>query len=127
MTLDEAIFSELSSAPAVTAIAGDRSFPVQAQQSTQRPYIVWQTISAAQLNTHDKTAELEDVVVQFTCYADSYTAAYDLRRALRTTLEGETLGNGSTGYVTDRRESSETTDAGDVFRADLDMHFMAAP
>lgn len=127
MTLDEAIFSGLSSASAVTAIAGDREYPVQAQQSVALPLVVWQTISAAQVNTHDKTAELEDVLVQFSCYGGTYTAAHDLRKAVRLTLEGNALGNGAVGTVQGRRESDESTDAQQRFRADIDISFMAAP
>lgn len=127
MTLDEAIFTALSSATAVTAICGDRSYPVQAQQGVALPLVVWQTISAVQVNTHDKTAELEDVLVQFSCYGATYTEAHDLRKAVRLTLEGNALGNGAVGTVQGRRESDESTDAQQRFRADIDISFMAAP
>lgn len=127
MTLDEAIFSALSSAAAVTTIASDREYPVQAQQSVALPLVVWQTISAAQVNTHDKLAELEDVLVQFSCYGATYTQAHDLRKAVRLTLEGNAIGNGAIGIISNRRESDESTDAQQRFRADIDINFMAAP
>ena len=127
MKLDEAIFTALSSATAVTTICGDRSYPVQAQQGVALPMTVWQTISAVQVNTHDKLAELEDVLVQFSCYGATYTEAHDLRKAVRLTLEGNALGNGAVGIVTGRRESDESTDAQQRLRADIDISFMAAP
>lgn len=126
MTLDEAIFTALSSSSSVTAIAGDRSYPVQAQQGTDLPYDVWQTISAVQDNTHDKLAEVETVLVQFSCYGSTYTQAHDLRQALRLTLEGTVLGNGSSGTIEGRRETDESSDVQQLFRADIDVSFVSA-
>jgi len=126
VTLDEAIFYALTS-PGVTAIAGDRSFPVHAQQGVTMPYIVWQRISTTPLNAHDGPAELEDSLIQFSCYAATYTAAYDLRKLLRATIEHTALMNGARGIVNDLRESPEMMGATEVFRADLDVSFMCDP
>lgn len=127
MTLDEAIFLALSSAPAVVAIADDREYPVEAPQDTPLPFIVWQEVSASPLNTHDGPAELDEVTVQVTAYAATFTDAHDLRRAARAALEDITLGNGSRGIVTNTRQGRETESAVPVFSAGFDIEFLAAP
>ena len=127
MTLDEAIFYALESSSTVHAISADRAFPVHAQQDTALPYVVWQRISTTPLNTHDGPAELEDSLVQVTCYGATYTSAYDLRKAVRAIMENTPLANGARGIVQDVRESSEQVGATEVFRADVDITFMCDP
>lgn len=127
MTLDEAIFTALSAHAGVTAIAGDRSYPVQAPQSAAAPFNVWQRISSTPVNTHDGAAELDNVLVQFSCYAPTFTQAHDLRRAVRAALESVTLGNGASGIVANVRDGFEDVPTPPLFRSDVDIEFLAAP
>ena len=127
MTLDEAIFTALSAHAGVTAIAGDRSYPVQAPQSAAAPMVVWQRISSTPVNTHDGAAELDNVLVQFACYAPTFTQAHDLRRAVRAALESVTLGNSASGIVANVRDGIEDAPTPPLFRSDVDIEFLAAP
>lgn len=129
MSADTIIFSALSASPAVTAIAGDREFPVAAQQSTQLPYVVWQRIGTTPVASHEGPSDLESSLVQVTCYAATYSEAYDLRNAVRSVLDSNNIGgaSGAVGVLRDLRESSEIVDATEVFRADLDVDIWAAP
>lgn len=127
MTLDEAIFTVLSSNAGVAAICGDRSYPVQAPQTAAAPYVVWQRISSTPVNTHDGAAELDTVLVQFSCYGLTFTQAHDLRRAVRSALESVALGNGAVGIVANVRDGFEDAPTPPLFRSDVDIEFLAAP
>ena len=127
MTLDEAIFTALSAHAGVTAIAGDRSYPVQAPQSAALPFVVWQRVSTSPINSHDGPAALDQTSVQFACFAATFTAAHDLRNAIRTALEDVTLGNSARGIVTNIRDTVENEPIPPVFRSDVDIDFIAAP
>lgn len=127
MTLDEAIFTALSAHTGITAIAGDRSYPVEAPQSAVAPYVVWQRVSTVPINSHDGPAALDQTSVQFACYAETFTAANDLRNAVRSALEDVTLGNSASGIVTNIRDTKESEPVPPLFRSDVDIDFIAAP
>ena len=127
MTLDEAIFTALSAHAGITAIAGDRSYPVEAPQSAVAPYVVWQRVSTVPINSHDGPAALDQTSVQFACYAETFTAAHDLRNAVRAALEDVTLGNSARGIVTNIRDTKESEPVPPLFRSDVDIDFIAAP
>lgn len=127
MTLDEAIFTALSANAGVTAIAGDRSYPVQAPQSAALPFVVWQRIATVPINSHDGPAGLDQTTMQFACFAATFTAAHDLRNAVRAAIEDVTLGNSARGVVTSIRDTVENEPVPPVFRSDVDIDFIAAP
>ena len=123
MTLDEAIFTKLSAASAVVALCADRCYPLQVPEGTALPYVAWQRVSTSPIQTHDGASDFEDGAYQFSVFAETFTAAHDLRNAIRAALDGVTLGNGAVGTVSNIRDSMENAPTPPMFRSDIDIDF----
>lgn len=123
MTLDEAIFTRLSSASAVVALCADRGFPIQVPEGTALPYFAWQRVSTTPVQTHEGASDFEAGLYQFSVFAETFTGAHDLRNAIRAALDGVTLGNGAVGTVSNIRDSMETAPTPALFRSDIDIDF----
>ena len=100
----------------ITAIAGARIYAIEAPPETLAPFVVWQRITSAIEKTHDG-ADTQDILVQVSCYAETYAATCALREAVRTALdlgdaEGRTL-------LRDTRDSKEQER--DLYRSDIDF------
>ena len=132
MTLDEAIFTLLSTSPSATnALVGARVYPVTAAQGVQTAgsYVVFQQIASDPKETHGITDDAEDTLdettYQFSCYAATLKAAKAIRRALRSDLLYP-------GALTGRTVCSPVERTGDepevaIQRADLDLTFFHNP
>jgi hypothetical protein len=83
----KAIYSLLSSAAGVTAIAGQKIFPSIAKQGTQLPFIVFSLISTDAHDDKDGPSDLDVERWQVSCFAQSYDQADQLNKACRTVLE----------------------------------------
>ena len=77
--------------PGVTAIAGDRIYPLLAPPDVARPYVVWQRIaSEPQVSLAGFTSGLERIRVQIDCYADTPDAVFALAAAVRAAVQAAT-------------------------------------
>lgn len=114
MTPDEVIASGLSGA-SITA------FPVIAPADIAPPYVVWQRVACVPVTTHAEQCSLEQSVIQFACYASTYTAAKSLRDQVRALFDGVVA---DCSYVAGRETRDEYTK---LFRADVDLSFWSAP
>lgn len=126
MALAESLFAKLTASGAATAAVtgvGDaaRVFPIIAPINTPAPYIVYQRISTTPATTHGEAAQTSHVLVQFSCYAETYAEAQTLRAAVVADLDNEALADGVRGVLQDERDSFEP--AVDLHRADADLTF----
>lgn len=123
MTLDESIFTRLSADAGVVALCADRCYPIQVPEGTALPYVAWQRVSTSPVQAHDGPSDFEAGSYQFAVFAETFTAAHDLRNAIRVALDGVTLGNGAIGSVSNVRDSIETAPTPALFRSDIDIDF----
>jgi hypothetical protein len=100
MALAESIFAKLSAADSATAAivgAGSacRVYPGEAPIEVARPYVVvTEVFGDNEAATHDATSDFERMTVQFSCVADTWVAARNLRKAIRADLTDTTLAGG---------------------------------
>lgn len=91
MSIKSALAGFLQSAPGITAIAGDRSYPeVIPDQvfdaASKRPCVVWSRQSAERAKTFCGTGPLTRSTFSIDCYARTSAAAEELAQAVRTSL-----------------------------------------
>lgn len=98
MSYQSDIFTALSTAAGVTALADTRIFPDVADGSAVAPYVVYQTIATSGETTHDGLRNLEFPLVQFNCWATTKAGAIALASAVNAVLDGNTLA-GSSGVT----------------------------
>lgn len=99
--------------------AGARVFRSQVTTSPARPYIIFQTISSAPINSHAENAGLYEHLVQVSCYADNPDAAEALRAQAIALLEGEHAAGPI--LVDSLREGPEESVTPALHRADADF------
>jgi len=87
-TLEEAIYTELTTFAAVTAIASTRGYPELIPETAAMPAWAYQTISANREPIHSGSSDLTEQVIQITCQAASYASAKALAGAIRARLHG---------------------------------------
>jgi hypothetical protein len=87
-TIEEAIYTELTTAAAVIAIAGTRGYPELIPETAAMPAWAYQTISANREPIHSGSSDLTEQVIQITCQAASYASAKALAGAIRARLHG---------------------------------------
>lgn len=126
MALAESLFAKLSaSGSATAALAGvgslTRVYPSLAPVAAVAPYVVYQQVSSIPATTHGEAAQTSHVVVQFSCYAESFLSAQALREAVIADLDNEALAGGERGVLQDIRDGYEA--AVDLHRADADLIF----
>jgi len=87
-TLEEAIYTDLTTFAAVTAIASTRGYPELIPETAAMPAWAYQTISANREPIHSGSSDLTEQVIQITCQAASYASAKALAGAIRARLHG---------------------------------------
>ncbi len=87
-TIEEAIYTELTTAAAVIAIAGTRGYPELIPETAAMPAWAYQTISANREPIQSGSSDLTEQVIQITCQAASYASAKALAGAIRARLHG---------------------------------------
>ena len=95
MSYQSDTYTALTSATAITAIAGSRIYADVADGSTAPPYLVYQFISASGETTHDGTRDTEFPLIQLTAWATTKAGAIALADAVKATLEGQTIAGDS--------------------------------
>ena len=87
-TIEEAIYTDLTTAAAVIAIASTRGYPELIPEVSAMPAWAYQTISANREPVHSGASGLTEQVIQITCQAASYASAKALAGAIRARLHG---------------------------------------
>lgn len=114
-SIDESLVAILAGAGAVTALCGQRVYPLRARQTATRPYIVYQRISTVRYPSHDGASGLARPRFQLRITGASYATVRQVADAVRTTLEGysgEAAGVRIDGILLDNEldELDEATD-----------------
>jgi len=85
------VFSVLAAAPAVTALIGSspvRLYPFgEADNTTTRPYVVWQTIFGSPENYLGNTPDIDGFGTQMDVYAKTAEDAREVAETLRDVIE----------------------------------------
>ena len=84
--MEEAIIARLLADAGVAAIVGTRVFPGMRPQGSALPAAVLNRISGGPLYADDGEVGLEQARIQIDCWADTYTAAKKLARAVTACL-----------------------------------------
>lgn len=88
-TLEEALWSYLTSAPRETAaLIGTRLYPLLVPQEQPLPAIAYQRVGTQPKMAHDGPGGWTRAVIQFTCQAASFAGVKTLALALRNDLSG---------------------------------------
>lgn len=87
MSVDSIIFGILSGNSAVTGIVGTKIYPSQAPQTTQFPFVVFETISTMPNNTKSGVSEMDRYRIQVTTLAKENNQANDIADKIRTALD----------------------------------------
>ncbi len=84
--MEEALIAKLLATSGISSIVSTRVYPGSLPQGGPRPAITVNRISGAPLYADDGEVGLEDARVQVDCWADTYTGAKLLARAVRDCL-----------------------------------------
>jgi hypothetical protein len=123
MTLGAAIYAKLTATTAIKALVANRIFPVNAPDKPERPYIIYQVLGGRPASTHGEAAgDSRMRSVQFACFAEDHEAAREVRDAVITALDNQTLGNGDIGQLEDG-DRDDFDQVAELYRSDADMLF----
>lgn len=92
MTAEQNVYTILSSTAAVTALVGNRIYPVEAPSSAALPYLVYQRISTEPTTTHEQNnaaeaTHLDGVHIQMTAIASTLLSAISIIFQARLAVE----------------------------------------
>lgn len=131
MILQEALYAQLTTAPAETAAAiATRLYPNIVPAEAELPVIAYQVIGTpARSLAHDGPVEFARVLVQFTIMARNYLSAKTIAGGLRRDLDGfRGIMGGVSGvtvyraHVENEIDDNELTDA-DIVRLDVSINY----
>jgi hypothetical protein len=95
MSYQSDLTTALSAASTITAIVGTRIYADVADGSAAAPYLVWQVISTGGETTHDGGREIEEPLIQFSCWGTSKESVIALASALNVVIDGNTISGAS--------------------------------
>ncbi len=124
MNIEEALYSHLTNDAGVSALVGNRVYPLMAPQDAALPHLVYQRISSPRLRSHGGPSGLAHPRFQITATAGSYSAARSLANAVRASLDGfrGTMGGGvSVGASFLDNEADGYQDVADTYTVRLDV------
>ena len=87
-TIRQGLYEYLKAQPAITAIVGDRIYPIQAPNSAKRPYVILITTGLRSEPHLTAASRLARGEFDIDCWADSLSAAQNLSEAIRNELDG---------------------------------------
>lgn len=125
--MEEALRSLLASVSGVTSLVSTRIYWGQAPQSVDSAFIAMNVISAPRDYKMSGSTGLRSTRVQLDCWADKYSTAKTIARAVEAAVSGYSGTVSSTvlqGIFIDNERDDETPDTGDTktrFRTSLDL------
>lgn len=114
MSLETKLYTLLSGAGAVTAIASTRIYPLVAPQDADAPYITYQRIATPREYSHQGYSNLENPLLQIDCWSSDYATGKTLSEAVISAMRGST-----TFHVSEDRPRESYED--DMFRFSIDF------
>lgn len=87
MSIDGTIYSRLSGAAGLTALAGDRLFPGVAPALVDVPFVVWRRVSVVRYPAMGSDSGLVSVRIQFDIIAGTYSSMRAVVEQLRAALQ----------------------------------------
>lgn len=87
-TIEEALFTLLSTESTISDICGTRIYPMFAEQEETLPHIIYQQISGDRDHTFDGASGFTQSRYQFNCLATTYAGAKALFEAVRKFFDG---------------------------------------
>ena len=88
MLIEEALYTYLKGYEGLSALTGDRIYPLLMPQNSTYPGIVYQKISGFHQKSHQGSSGLARTRIQFTCWAKTYAESKNVAEQLRLALEG---------------------------------------
>jgi hypothetical protein len=86
--IEEAVLDVLDDDEGVQDIVGDRVYAMVRPQGDPLPALVWQRISTSPVTSLAGDSGVDEVRIQFSCYAETLLAARELAAALRAAICG---------------------------------------
>lgn len=129
MSIEEIVYLATQGNAPLTAIVGDRVFPAKAPAGAAKPYVTFSRVSTVPTPVHDGISALDDVLIQFSCWADTYAGAHDLAVAVRAALDDVITSNPPNAPVRGRFEDDGDLPSLDenTFGRRLDVAFWIQP
>jgi hypothetical protein len=125
MTIEEALYTKLNAASAVTTLlsAATAIYPAPLPQEIELSCISFQRIDTPRQYAHNGYSNLATPRIQVDCWADEYEKAYALANAVRQAVQASTSGWGTVTvyacFMVDERDSFEENPR--TFRRSLDL------
>ena len=88
MSVESALYTTLSGAAGVTALASTRIYPNVAPESATLPNIVYSAISSERMHTLIGSSDMLRKTIQIDCNATTYAGAKSLADAVIAALQG---------------------------------------
>jgi len=88
MIIEEALYAYLTNYAELTALVGDRIYPVILPQNTTLPAVTFQRISGIREYSQSGPSGLAHPRFQFSCWAEKYEEAKAVAEQIRLALEG---------------------------------------
>ncbi len=116
MTIEDGMYTELTSDAGVSALVGTRVHPMLRPKGGTLPAITYQRISSIRDNSLDGPMDYVSYRIQIDCWAGTYAQAKALGDAVRAALNGvsTTLGGEAVQFVTLESDNDELENDGDT-------------
>lgn len=88
MTIEDAIYTKLSSDASVSGIVSDRVYPYVASSSATLPYVVFQKVSGGPINQNTGSTGTINVRIQIDVLHDNYEDCRTLAEAVFSAMDG---------------------------------------
>lgn len=88
MSIEAGLYAYLTADAGVSAVIGNRLYPLAIPQGATLPAAAYQRISYRNLLAHDGVTNYATVRVQITCTADTYDSAKSASEAIRQACDG---------------------------------------
>jgi hypothetical protein len=86
--IEQQVITVLNTTPEIQAAVGQRIYALVRPQGDPLPAIVWQRVSTEPINSLQGFSGLDNVRLQFACYAETLLAAKQLAQAVSVALNG---------------------------------------
>lgn len=126
MSIESDLFSFLKNNADISAIVGERIYPLTAPQGIQPPYITYQSISTLPENTMSGSSGLYHKRIQFNLFASVYEQVVDLFNKLTQILNGlkGTIGNTCIGHCFLENDVDDYQPDEKIYQKATDFHFL---
>lgn len=123
MNTGEKLFYLLTHSTAVTTIISDRCYPVIMPLQPQFPLVTYSRVATAPNITQEGPSGLDVVLVQVSCWAESFDQVRQLAEAVKQAITTWGIAFGEAAYVTGDMDLWDTTS--DVFHTPLTVEIGA--